>query len=94
LEEVKRPETWEDAHEILKEVIVDQLSVEEDQVTPQASFVDDLNADSLDLVELIMSIEEKAKELYDAELEISDDEASSIKTVKDACEIFRDKLAS
>ena len=46
-------------YERVRKIVVDQLGVEEDQVVPAASFVDDLNADSLDLVELIMSLEEE-----------------------------------
>ena len=62
----------------VKQIIVDQLSVEESEVTPSASFVDDLGADSLDRVELIMAIEEAF------DLEIPDEEAEKIKTVQDA----------
>jgi len=62
----------------VKQIIVDQLSVEEGEVTPTASFVDDLGADSLDRVELIMALEEAF------DLEIPDDQAEKIKTVQDA----------
>jgi acyl carrier protein len=62
----------------VKQIIVDQLSVEEGEVTPSASFVDDLGADSLDRVELIMAFEEAF------DLEIPDEEAEKIKTVQDA----------
>jgi len=62
----------------VKQIIVDQLSVEEGEVTPSASFVDDLGADSLDRVELIMAFEEAF------DLEIPDEEAEKIKTVHDA----------
>lgn len=62
----------------VKQIIVDQLSVEEGEVTPNASFVDDLGADSLDRVELIMAFEEAF------DLEIPDEEAEKIKTVQDA----------
>ena len=75
--------------ERVRSLIVEQLGVEEDQVTTNASFVDDLNADSLDLVELIMSIEEEfSKE--NAELEISDEDAEKIQTVQDAVDFIRD----
>jgi acyl carrier protein len=62
----------------LKKIIADQLSVNEDDVVPEASFIDDLNADSLDLVELIMSLEEEFG------VKISDDDATKIQTVQDA----------
>jgi acyl carrier protein len=62
----------------VKQIIIDQLSVEESEVTPTASFVDDLGADSLDRVELIMALEEAF------DLEIPDEEAEKIKTVQDA----------
>ncbi len=67
-------------YERLKKIVVEQLGVDEEQVTPEASFVDDLNADSLDLVELIMSLEEE----FGAE--ISDEDAEKIRTVQDAVE--------
>ena len=62
----------------VKKIIVDQLGVEEDLVTPEASFVDDLGADSLDTVELVMAFEEEFG------CEIPDDAAEKIVTVKDA----------
>jgi acyl carrier protein len=64
--------------ERVKKVVVEQLGVSEDQVTPEASFVDDLGADSLDTVELVMALEEE----FDAE--IPDDQAESITKVQDA----------
>lgn len=60
------------------DIIVEQLSVEKDKVVPEASFVDDLGADSLDLVELIMAMEEKF------DIEIPDEDAEKIVTVQDA----------
>jgi acyl carrier protein len=62
----------------VKKIIVDQLGVEEDLVTPEASFVDDLGADSLDTVELVMALEEEFG------LEIPDEEAEKITRVKEA----------
>ncbi|MBI2681728.1 MAG: acyl carrier protein [Acidobacteriales bacterium] len=62
----------------VKQIIKDQLGVEETEITPAASFVDDLGADSLDRVELIMKFEE------DFGLEIPDEQAETIKTVQDA----------
>jgi acyl carrier protein len=74
-------------YERLKKIVVEQLGVEEDEVKPEASFVDDLNADSLDLVELIMSLEEEFG------TEISDEDAEKIRTVGDAVE-YIDERAS
>ena len=73
-------------------MIVEQLGVDESQVTPNASFVDDLNADSLDLVELIMSIEEEFSKDGSA-IEISDEDAEKIRTVGDAVD-YIDEHAS
>ena len=64
--------------ERVKQIIVEQLGVEESEVTPNASFVDDLGADSLDTVELVMAFEEAF------EIEIPDEDAEKIRTVKDA----------
>ena len=69
----------------LKKIVVEQLGVEEDEVKPEASFVDDLNADSLDLVELIMSLEEEFA------TEISDEDAERIRTVGDAVEYIDER---
>ena len=63
--------------------MVDKLGVEEDEVTETASFIESLNADSLDLVELIMAFEEEFS-TGDAQLEISDEDAANITTVSDA----------
>jgi acyl carrier protein len=62
----------------VKSIIVDQLGVNESEVTPAASFVDDLGADSLDTIELVMAFEEAFS------IEIPDEDAEKIKTVKDA----------
>ncbi len=64
----------------VKGIIVEQLGVEEDEVTLEASFTDDLGADSLDIVELVMAFEEEFG------IEIPDEEAEKISTVKDAVE--------
>jgi len=68
----------EEIFDKVKTVIVDQLNVEEDDVNEEASFVDDLGADSLDIVELVMALEEEFG------ISIPDEEAESIKTVGDA----------
>jgi acyl carrier protein len=70
--------------ERLRRIISDQLGVDESQVTPNASFEEDLNADSLDLVELIMSLEEEFG------IEISEEDAEKIRTVGDAEEYIRE----
>lgn len=75
--------------ERLRTIVVDQLGVEPDEVVLGASFVDDLNADSLDLVELIMSLEEEFSADV-GELEISDEDAEKIATVQDAVDYLRD----
>jgi len=62
----------------LKKIVVDQLGVDESEVVPSASFIEDLNADSLDLVELIMSLEEEFS------MQISDEDAEKITTVQEA----------
>ena len=69
----------------VKQIIVEQLGVHEAQVDPTASFVDDLGADSLDIVELVMKFEE------DFELDIPDEDAENIKTVKDAIDYIEKK---
>jgi acyl carrier protein len=70
--------TSDEIEQRLRPIIAEQLGVEESKVQRDASFVDDLNADSLDIVELIMSLEEEFK------LEISDEEAEKLRTVGDA----------
>ena len=73
--------------EKVKQIIVEQLGVEESEVTPNASFVDDLGADSLDVVELVMAFEEAF------ELEIPDEDAEKIATVKDAIDYIEAKTS-
>jgi acyl carrier protein len=72
----------------LKPIIVEQLGVEESEVVPTARFAEDLGADSLDLVELIMAIEEKFS-TPDKKVEIPDTEAEKILTVQDAIEYIK-----
>jgi acyl carrier protein len=67
----------------VKEIIVDQLGVDADEVTIEASFIDDLGADSLDTVELVMALEEEFN------MEIPDEDAEKIKTVGDAIEYIK-----
>ena len=69
--------------EKVKHIIVEQLGVDEDEVKPDASFVDDLGADSLDVVELVMALEEEF------EMEISDEDAEKLATVKQAIEYIQ-----
>ena len=69
--------------ERVQTIVADRLGVEKEKVVPEASFVDDLSADSLDLVELIMAFEEEFSS-GDVKIEISDEEAEKIATVKDA----------
>jgi acyl carrier protein len=70
----------------VKKIVVEQLGVKEDQVSPQASFVDDLGADSLDTVELVMPLEEEF------ECEIPDEEAEKITTVGQAISYIKEHL--
>lgn len=70
-------------YERVKTIVVDKLGVDEADVNEQSSFVENLNADSLDLVELIMAFEEEFS-TEDSPLEISDDDAGSIETIQDA----------
>ena len=76
--------------EKVQAVVAEKLSVDEAEVLPEASFTDDLNADSLDLVELIMAFEEEFGS-DDVEIEISDEDAESITTVQAAIDYLRDK---
>ena len=76
-----------DIEQRVKEIIAEQLSIDVAEVKPEASFIDDLGADSLDTVELIMAFEEEFN------LEIPDEEAEKIKTVGDAIEHIKNHLA-
>ena len=75
--------------ERLKKIVVDQLGVEAEEVVPSASFVDDLGADSLDLVELIMSLEEEFSN-PSHKVEIPDEDAEKIITVQDAIDYLKE----
>ena len=74
-----------DVAEKVKKIIVDQLGVSADEVKPEASFVEDLGADSLDLTELIMAMEEEF------DIEIDDEDAQKIATVQDAINYIKSK---
>lgn len=76
--------------ERLKKIVIDQLGAEEEQVVPSTAFTDDLNADSLDLVELVMAIEEEFS-ADNRELRISDEEAEELKTLQDIIAYLKDK---
>ena len=72
----------------VKEIIVQQLGVDAEKVTPEASFVDDLGADSLDVVELVMAFEEEF------DVEIPDEAAEKIATVKDAVDFLQQNVGA
>lgn len=71
----------------VKEMVAEQLGVDEDDVTPESSFIDDLGADSLDIVELIMALEEEF------DLEIPDEDAEKIVTVADAVNYISERMS-
>ena len=75
------------SEERIKEIIVEQLGVDESQITPDASFIDDLGADSLDTVELVMAFEEEF------DIEIPDEDAEKIRTVKDVINYLKEHQA-
>ena len=77
--------TQEEIFEKVREIVIDRLGVTEDAVTNEASFVDDLGADSLDIVELVMAIEEEF------EIEIPDEDAEKVVTVGDVVEYLKEK---
>ena len=70
----------------VREIIIEQLGVDEAQVNPEASFIDDLGADSLDTVELVMAFEEKF------DIEIPDEDAEKMRSVGDAITYLKSKL--
>jgi acyl carrier protein len=78
--------TREEVFEQVKSILVETLSVDEDKVTPEARFQEDLETDSLDLVELVMTMEDKFG------IKITDEEAANIKTVGDAVDFVMGRL--
>ena len=76
----------EETLEKISKVIIEKLGVKEDQVTPEATFVDDLGADSLDQVELIMALEDAF------DIEIPDEEAEKLKKVQDVIDYVQNKV--
>ncbi len=72
----------------ISELIVDQLGVTKEEIVPEASFIDDLGADSLDIVELVMAMEEEF------DIEIPDDDAEKIQTIGDAFSYVKERLGS
>jgi acyl carrier protein len=72
----------------VSELIVGQLGVSEEEVRPEASFIDDLGADSLDIVELVMALEEEF------DIEIPDEDAERIQTIGDATSYLKEKLGA
>jgi acyl carrier protein len=70
----------------IREIIVEQLGVSAEEVVPEASFIDDLGADSLDIVELVMAMEEEF------DIEIPDDDAERIQTIGDAINYLKEKV--
>ncbi len=74
--------------ERVAEIVIDQLGVSKDELVPDAGFIDDLGADSLDIVELVMAMEEEFQ------LEIPDDDAEKMQTYGDAVSYLKEKLAA
>jgi len=72
--------------ERVQKVIVEQLGVDENAITPEASFIDDFNADSLDLVELVMAFEQEF------DVSISEEESEQVRTVADAVRLLTEKI--
>ena len=81
-----RPMSSEEVFDKVKEIIVEQLGVAETAITPEASFIDDLGADSLDIVELIMALEEEF------DLEIPDADAEKVVTVGDVVDYIKENV--
>ena len=81
-----QPMSSEEVFDKVKEIIVEQLGVAETAITPDASFIDDLGADSLDIVELIMALEEEF------DMEIPDADAEKVVTVNDVVEYIKDNV--
>jgi len=75
------------SEEKVKQIIMEKLGVSEEQVTPEASFTEDLNADSLDVVELVMELEDAFG------IEIPDEDAEKLRTVQDAIDYLRNRVA-
>ncbi|MDJ0733327.1 MAG: acyl carrier protein [Nostocaceae cyanobacterium] len=78
----------EETFEKVKNIVAEQLSVEADTITPQSNFVNDLGADSLDTVELVMALEEEF------DIEIPDEAAEKITTVQETVDYIKDKVAA
>ncbi|GAB6061312.1 MAG: acyl carrier protein [Candidatus Dadabacteria bacterium] len=74
--------------ETVKKIIAEQLGVDEEKIVPEARFIEDLGADSLDTVELVMALEEEFDQ------EIPDEDAEKIRTVQDAIDYIKSKLAA
>jgi acyl carrier protein len=74
--------------ETVRKIVAEQLGVDMEKVVPEASFIDDLGADSLDTVELVMALEEEFDQ------EIPDEDAEKIRTVQDAINYIQDRLAA
>jgi acyl carrier protein len=77
-----------DIAETVRKIVAEQLGVDLEKVVPEASFIDDLGADSLDTVELVMALEEEFDQ------EIPDEDAEKIRTVKDAIDYIQTRLAA
>ncbi len=75
--------------ERIKKIVIEQLGVEDEEVTPSASFIDDLGADSLDLVELIMALEEEFSN-PSRKIEIPDEDAEKIVTIQNAIDYLKE----